>query len=92
MVDVTAIVRATVAATGAPRAQRYGTEDASELLSGMLFGWIQCQPQERMPGHGAEDLSVLFERIVHCKQNLPRAFRQWGRPAALSEQPPRHTA
>jgi hypothetical protein len=56
-----------------PRAQRYGTEDAIEVFSGMLFEWIRCQPQKRMPGHGAEDLSVLFERIMHCKQNLPAA-------------------
>jgi hypothetical protein len=68
---VTAIVRARVAKTGMPRAQRYGTEDAIEVFSGMLFEWIRCQPQKWMPGPGAEDLSVLFERIMHCKQNLP---------------------
>ena len=71
---VTAIVSARVATTGAPRAQRYGTEDAIELFSGMLFGWIRCRPQERMPAQGPDDLSVLFERIVHCKQNLMYTF------------------
>lgn len=78
MVAVTAIMRARVAAIDAPRAG--GTEDAIELFSGMLFGWIRCQPQERMP---AENLFVLFERIMYCKENLLRAFLVMRLPRSL---------